>query len=377
MCGLKSHFLQNLRADGKIHCTDAETCPLSKHTNKSFENKSDQKDENSASALGGANAGQSVNQKLSIDIPIKDPKMKNNKLIHIQPINMDEATFIAERFELGGFVHYGHFIQYFNEASLATVARKRNALAVPPSTVSASPFYRSSEWRNLKQTATAPVLPPIQESPSPPPPKIETKREHTASTDAAPKLADKPPAENQEKKSKEPIEEKLPEPKEEAPPPTGPEVVGGGGCCGGSKKPPTSPPGPSPALPMDDHSKKPEPQLDVIDDKKDDKGSPPRVKEDKQFDTPPKAKPVFDFKSTGHQEEFNFERDGLTMHDDLSDSSAKGRSEQPRTTKNNKTPQTVQGQSSKRGSKFHKKTTLGEEFNPAADSSDEEARYRK
>ena len=74
----------------------------------------------------------------------------------VEPLDSDDIDMLAERFEVGGLVHWGHFIQFFKE-TYATIRRHngqgKHQLRLP-ATISAaqaaSPFRISSEWTHLK-----------------------------------------------------------------------------------------------------------------------------------------------------------------------------------------------------------------------------------
>ena len=82
----------------------------------------------------------------------------------------DDIDMLTERFEIGGRVHYGHFLQYYREVTAPPLSinrgkgRARTYTAVdgslqvastkPKMTIGISPFRMSSEWAALKSDAT-------------------------------------------------------------------------------------------------------------------------------------------------------------------------------------------------------------------------------
>lgn len=165
----------------------------------------------------------------------------------IEPLNDVDVDLLSERFELGGYVHYGHFLAYFSELhSALSLTKRKHVTLPPPASNTASPFLVSSEWENLRSSALlkqyAHAPPPVPETPSSP---------------TSPKVPEAPPA-----AEPKPLTLKKPEdtkkngrdaadysPKE-LPPPKGVEVVdppSGFACCGvGRAKPAASAPEPLP-----------------------------------------------------------------------------------------------------------------------------------
>ena len=84
----------------------------------------------------------------------------------LQPLQQDEVEMLAERFEIGGRVHYGHFLHIFREMKELGQKNNRKAKSYKaidgsvqmqsarsrPS-VGISPFRMSSEWAALKAEA--------------------------------------------------------------------------------------------------------------------------------------------------------------------------------------------------------------------------------
>ena len=81
----------------------------------------------------------------------------------LKPLETSEIDILAERFEIGGRVHFGHFLQFFREMSQSTSSRPMSYKAVdgsvqtrssrPKPNVGISPFRMSSEWAALKADA--------------------------------------------------------------------------------------------------------------------------------------------------------------------------------------------------------------------------------
>jgi hypothetical protein len=81
----------------------------------------------------------------------------------LKPLETSEIDILAERFEIGGRVHFGHFLQFFREMSHPTSNRPMSYKAVdgsvqtrssrPKPSVGISPFRMSSEWAALKADA--------------------------------------------------------------------------------------------------------------------------------------------------------------------------------------------------------------------------------
>ena len=95
----------------------------------------------------------------------------------IQPLTKDDVDLVAERFEIGGRVHFGHFLQFFGELGTAasmvggplsprptngganntgnssrSIGKSGSTRPVVP--LGASPFRVSSEWNKLKTSAS-------------------------------------------------------------------------------------------------------------------------------------------------------------------------------------------------------------------------------
>ena len=91
-------------------------------------------------------------------ILIKAIKANND----VKLLTKQEIDILAERFEIGGRVHYGHFIQFFKEMNnQKSFNRMKSYKAVdgsvqtrstrPKQSVGLSPFRMSSEWASLKE----------------------------------------------------------------------------------------------------------------------------------------------------------------------------------------------------------------------------------
>ena len=89
---------------------------------------------------------------------IKATKSNND----VKLLTKQEIDILAERFEIGGRVHYGHFIQFFKEMiNSKSFNRTKSYKAVdgsvqsrsirPKHSVGLSPFRMSSEWASLKE----------------------------------------------------------------------------------------------------------------------------------------------------------------------------------------------------------------------------------
>jgi hypothetical protein len=89
---------------------------------------------------------------------IKAMKSKDD----VKLLTKQEIDILAERFEIGGRVHYGHFIQFFKEMNNSkSFNRTKSYKAVdgsvqsrstrPKQSVGLSPFRMSSEWASLKE----------------------------------------------------------------------------------------------------------------------------------------------------------------------------------------------------------------------------------
>lgn len=114
----------------------------------------------------------------------------------IEPLNAVDVDLLSERFELGGFVHYGHFLAYFSElhSALSLTTRKHLHLPAPAATATASPFLVSSEWENLRASA---LLRQYSHTPPPAPeaPKTATPEPPVTAEPKAPALSSKKPSE--------------------------------------------------------------------------------------------------------------------------------------------------------------------------------------
>ena len=81
----------------------------------------------------------------------------------LKPLDESEIDILAERFEIGGRVHFGHFLQFFREMSHPANNKNMSYKAVdgsvqtrssrPKPSVGISPFRMSSEWAALKAEA--------------------------------------------------------------------------------------------------------------------------------------------------------------------------------------------------------------------------------
>jgi hypothetical protein len=230
----------------------------------------------------------------------------------IEPLNDADVDMLAERFELSGFVHYGQFIQYFNELHGAISLSRRKHVALP----SATPFAISSEWQKLRASAV------LQKYAAPALPAPPATAPAQAPAPVAPPAAEasKPPA-KEPKSVPAPAAEAKPVVKRgidaadykpnELPPP-GVEVVepaSGFLCCGASRpKPSANRPEPLPvgadaktawddagAKDQDDQSeesqdKAPAEDKNHSDTSSEDENFPPKV--DQKFNTPDKSKSV-------------------------------------------------------------------------------------
>jgi hypothetical protein len=120
------------------------------------------------------------------DILKKFVTQSNEKAIVdlVKPLSSDDIDMVSERFEIGGRVHFGHFLQFFNElvkANNRTITDRdgtsdlhspvymtpggpfspkgsgqslRASGSRPVVPMAASPFRSSSEWKNLKHSAS-------------------------------------------------------------------------------------------------------------------------------------------------------------------------------------------------------------------------------
>ncbi len=145
--------------DAKSDAKDSAKAPLSKAT--------------SSAAFSTKSKGPTESKKDETDTTIAPA------LPVIEPLNAVDVDLLSERFELGGFVHYGHFLAYFSElhSALSLTTRKHLHLPAPASTATASPFLVSSEWENLRSSAllrqyshTPPPVPETPKTPTPEPP---------------------------------------------------------------------------------------------------------------------------------------------------------------------------------------------------------------
>ncbi len=62
----------------------------------------------------------------------------------VEPLGSGDIDLLAERFEVGGRVDYLQFLSFFRDAGNLKTA-----------TSCASPFRYSSDWSNLKKTASS------------------------------------------------------------------------------------------------------------------------------------------------------------------------------------------------------------------------------
>jgi hypothetical protein len=219
-----------------------------------------------------------------------------NTLPVVEPLQNVDVDMLAERFDVGGVVHYGHVIQYFNELHAAVSHSRRRNVSLPPANASGapvSPFLVSSEWQKLrdsalKQYAIAPPPPPAPAAPA-------AATVSTVPPPVAPKPAPLPSAGSKKFDAADFPPGKLP--------PPGVEVVEppkGMFCCGAGAARPAPAANRPEALPVrldtkdawDDPDAKPEaPQA------AEDKGSAseqeeeqPALKMDREFNTPGKDK---------------------------------------------------------------------------------------
>jgi hypothetical protein len=219
----------------------------------------------------------------------KDPSKKDvddanavddatSKLPQVEPLDETDITFLTERFELGGFIHYMTFMQYFDDLYLRWLKYGKKFIHLSHEMIGVSPFRWTSEWSALKQqNVLRQSLPNKKALTDGNNEKVFTAPKKVASTTTAPPATaeakkEDPPAEKKDatkepvKKAEEKKEEKeadkkvdgkekeKPKPKEDIP--TAPVVKSSGcfGCGGGGgKKEVHKPlPAPTPATPPAD-----------------------------------------------------------------------------------------------------------------------------
>lgn len=193
----------------------------------------------------GAALSMSLN---GIDNSVKNSRDSLPPAPVIDPLGDVDVDMLTERFELDGCVHYGHFVQYFNELHAAVQMSRRKHVTLPPQSAAsaASPFLVSSEWQKLRSSAvlqhyaTAPPPPPTpaltqQQQPQTEPPTPKTSKPTPAV--AEPKPATPAPADSKSM-AKKGIDAADFQPGQ-LPPPKGVEVVepsSGMFCCGGGSR---------------------------------------------------------------------------------------------------------------------------------------------
>lgn len=274
------------------------------------------------------------------------------KVIVIEPLEEHDAMFLAERFELAGFVHFGHFLAFFNDTHRRFLKHKKRFSTLPNEIVGVSPFRYSQEWNALKASSILrqskdnirmsqsmekkPPLPKpksftapkkVEEKKPEPPKKVEVPPEPKKEEEK--KEEQEPPKKAEEKKEPEP----KPEEKKQVPPPTPPPpkaapVVESSGCfgCGGKAKPKSLPP-PTPVAdakdtPRRDNSQKklslddtPMTDFDAkpAEGKNNDTDDDLAIKQDHGFSTPrgAKKKPLPRFDSSDSDSGMLPHREGL------------------------------------------------------------------
>lgn len=115
----------------------------------------------------------------------------------VEPLSEVDVDMLAERFELDRCVHFGHFVQYFNELHAAIYVSRRKHVTLP-NVPAASPFLVSSEWQKLRSSAVlqhyATQAPPPAPVPQPPTPVPQAPAAEPPVAPVAPTTAPLPPA---------------------------------------------------------------------------------------------------------------------------------------------------------------------------------------
>jgi len=287
----------------------------------------------------------------------------------IIPLDSEDIQFLIDRFEISGFIHYLHFMQFFNDLYDRWMKYAKKFTHIPDDWMDVTPFRLSTEWNTLKQTSV--LQQSYQQSqekskqsidkskdrlstsksftaPKKLPPSTEKKVEDPkAKEDENKKPEDKDKSKPEEKKDDK-DKEKKEEEKKTAP------VVEQSGCfgCGGNKAKPLNPPSDADEKNKDKNKKDDKGKKSNKDDEdNDDKGKKKglkietdsiadgktegsddglQLKRDDSFDTPKnlarKPAPKFDRFDSGHGN--MIEREGLGNGDtepEIKDRTRRGR----------------------------------------------------
>lgn len=71
----------------------------------------------------------------------------------IDPLDNEDIQFLIDRFEISGYIHYGHFIEFFQELYQRYQNYSKKFISIPDDLVSSNPFRLSTEWNALKQSS--------------------------------------------------------------------------------------------------------------------------------------------------------------------------------------------------------------------------------
>jgi hypothetical protein len=86
-------------------------------------------------------------------VPSRSLSSKSDKVLCVEPLDNDDIEFLTERFELAGFIHYGHFLDYFENTYIRFIRYQKQFKYLPEETSHLSPFTYSSEWNALKASS--------------------------------------------------------------------------------------------------------------------------------------------------------------------------------------------------------------------------------
>jgi hypothetical protein len=97
--------------------------------------------------VGTSLNGKPVNQ--SIDSALMNP----SPIPVVFPLDEEDIQFLIDRFEISDYVHYGHFVQLFNDTFDRWQRYSKKYVSIPDDLISSNPFRLNSEWNSLKQSS--------------------------------------------------------------------------------------------------------------------------------------------------------------------------------------------------------------------------------
>jgi hypothetical protein len=85
--------------------------------------------------------------------PAGNKKEEEKPITKVEPLDDEDIVFLVDRFEISGFIHYGNFMEFFNDLYLRWNKYSKKYHYVSDEMVGISPFRLSSEWKQLKQSS--------------------------------------------------------------------------------------------------------------------------------------------------------------------------------------------------------------------------------